>query len=127
MSTIKVDNIRIASESVSRPVTGVATAWCNLEGNIATPAIRDSLNVATITDTALGRHSLNFTNSFGSYNFCMSGSTRGAAAGTTNLVVMQDDGIARNNSKVSYIVKRGDNTTSSDNSDEHVLLFGDLA
>ena len=126
MSTIKVDNIRIASESVSRPVTGVAAAWCNLNGT-NTIAIRDSLNVTSITDTDAGRHGLNFTNSFGSSNFCMSGSTRGSAGGTTNLAIMQDDGIARNNSKVSYIVKRGDNTTSSDNADEHVLVHGDLA
>ena len=32
MSTIKVENIRIASEAVSRPVTGVAAAWVNFNG-----------------------------------------------------------------------------------------------
>jgi hypothetical protein len=127
MSTLQVTNIKATGETASRAVSGVAATWCNLEGNIATLTIRDSFNVASVTDTATGRHGLNFTNSFGSSNFCMSGSTRGNAAGTTNLTVMQDDGIARSASKVSYIVKRGNNTASSDNSDEHVSAHGDLA
>ena len=53
MSTIKVDNIRIASESVNRPVTGVAAAWVNYQGS-GTPTIRSSLNVSTATETANG-------------------------------------------------------------------------
>ena len=72
MSTIKVENIRIASEAVSRPVTGVAAAWVNFNGT-GTVAIRDSLNVGSLTDNAAGDYSVNFSNSFASANHAGSG------------------------------------------------------
>ena len=67
MSTIKVDNIRIASESVSRPVTGVAAAWANIDG-IGTVSIRGSLNSSTIFDRGTGRYEVSLTNSLASIN-----------------------------------------------------------
>ncbi len=60
MSTIKVENIRIASEAVSRPVTGVAAAWVNFNGT-GTVAIRDSLNIGSITDNGTGAYVENLT------------------------------------------------------------------
>ena len=63
MSTIKVENIRIASEAVSRPVTGVAASWANFNGS-GTVAIRDSVNVGSITDTGVGIYDVNFSTSF---------------------------------------------------------------
>ena len=68
MSTIKVDNIRIASESVNRPVTGVAAAWVNLNGT-GTVTIRDSLNVGNITDISVGQYGISFTNSLSNNSY----------------------------------------------------------
>ncbi len=68
MSTIKVDNIRIASEAVSRPVTGVSAAWVNFNGT-GTIAIRDSLNVGSITDISVGQYGINFTNSLSNNSY----------------------------------------------------------
>jgi hypothetical protein len=67
MSTIKVDNIRIASESVSRPVTGVAAAWINFDGDAATAAsdmagVRDSLNVSSLVYEEVGGYQININN-----------------------------------------------------------------
>lgn len=127
MSTLKVTNIQATGETASRAVSGVAAAWVNVEGNTATLTLRGSLNVSSLTDTALGQHGINLTNAFSGIGFSMSGSSRGNPLGTTSLCVMQNDQIARSSSKVSYIVKRGNNAVSSDNSDEHIMAFGDLA
>jgi hypothetical protein len=61
MSTIKVDNIRIASESVSRPVRGVAAAWANYTGSGGTPDLRNSLNVSSSSEAATGKSSFGLT------------------------------------------------------------------
>ena len=72
MSTIKVDNIRIASESVSRPVTGVAAAWVNFNG-VGTVAIRDSMNVGSITDSGTGLYKTNFSSIMAAADYAVSG------------------------------------------------------
>jgi hypothetical protein len=60
MSTIKVDNIRIASESVSRPARGVAVAWVNYTGS-SSSNVRNSLNVSSDSETATGKSSFGLT------------------------------------------------------------------
>ena len=69
MSTIKVDNIRIASESVSRPVTGVAAAWVSWSNEGEKPTINGSLNASSITYTRVGDVEANFTNVMADANF----------------------------------------------------------
>ena len=63
MSTIKVANIRIASEAVSRPVTGVAAAWCRIT---SAAAVQSSLNISSCTDLGTGDRRFNFSNSYDS-------------------------------------------------------------
>ena len=58
MSTIKVDNIRIASESVSRPVTGVAAAWCVFNDT----TLIKNMNVSSTTNNSRGNNTVNLTN-----------------------------------------------------------------
>ena len=79
MSTIKVENIRIASEAVSRPVTGVAAAWVNFNGT-GTVAIRGSLNVSSITDNSTGTYTTNFTSNMDSINYSLTVQVGGDAA-----------------------------------------------
>jgi hypothetical protein len=62
MSTIKVDNIRIASESVSRPVTGVAAAFCSVENNSILET--GSLNTTSYTNTGTGSGYVTITAAF---------------------------------------------------------------
>lgn len=127
MSDIRANTI--SDVAGTGPITltkqSAAKAWANIEGTTTTA--RDSINVSSITDTAGGRHGLNFTTSFNSSDFCASGSARGTHNGSTNLVWMQDQDISKSASKVSYIIKRGNSTSSSDNSDEHTHIHGDLA
>ena len=49
-------------------VNGSAKAWVNLNGT-GTIAIRDSLNVASLTDGGVGVYTANFTNSMGNTNY----------------------------------------------------------
>ena len=75
MSTIKVDNIRIASESVSRPVTGVAAAWSSQQGD---GTLLDGLNVTSVTNLGAGSNQINITNNFAGTAYAV------VASGTTN-------------------------------------------
>ena len=74
MSTIKVENIRIASEAVSRPVTGVAAAWVNFNGT-GTAAIRESFNVGSITDNGIGDYTANMSSNMSDSNYSASFTT----------------------------------------------------
>ena len=75
MSTIKVDNIRIASESVSRPVNGVATAWILFDGTGAI-AIDNSVNVSTLTDVGVGQYTINFNNNMANAFYAYAGAAK---------------------------------------------------
>ena len=75
MSTIKVENIRIASESVSRPVTGVAAAWSSQQGD---GTLLDGLNVTSVTNLGAGSNQINITNNFANTDYIV------VATGTTN-------------------------------------------
>lgn len=76
MSTLRVNNITDASGgSSSLSVPGAAKAWVNFNGT-GTVAIRDSLNVSSITDNAVGNYTLNFTTAMGDINYTPVGSVR---------------------------------------------------
>ena len=49
-------------------VQGLCKAWIHLTGT-GTPAAVDSFNVASVTDTAAGRYTINITNDFASANY----------------------------------------------------------
>jgi len=51
---------------------GLGKAWCNV-GAGASP-INDSINLSSITDTAVGNHDLNWTNAFSNTGYSHSGS-----------------------------------------------------
>ena len=65
MSTIDVANITDGTDTVatSYVVNGSAKAWVNFNGT-GTVAIRDSVNVGSITDTGVGVYGVNFSTSF---------------------------------------------------------------
>jgi len=62
MSTLNVANITDGTDTVETGyvVNGSAKAWVNFNGT-GTVAIRDSLNVASITDNGTGDYTANFT------------------------------------------------------------------
>ena len=52
---------------------GLAKAWFNL--NAATPALRDSFNIASITDEGKGQYEANFTSAMGNGDYSANGSS----------------------------------------------------
>ena len=123
MSTIKVDNIRIASESVSRPVTGVAAAFCSIANNSTIET--GSLNTTSYSDTSTGTGSVNITAAF-------SRSTN--ESGVSGLVNSSSSagctirGSANNSTTLIYRVITYDGSIVLVNLNQMSLIFhGDLA
>ena len=75
MSTLNVSNISDGTDTVETGyvVNGSAKAWVNFNGQ-GTVAIRDSLNVSSLTDVAGGAVFPNWTNNFNSVNYAHHGS-----------------------------------------------------
>lgn len=104
---------------------GLAKAWVNFNGT-GTIAARDSSNVGSLTDNGTGDYTVNFSNSMGNVNYCLSLH----ATANTNF-----------NNFQSYAVEEGTAATSSirvgtnperQNAREdvqfvHVGILGDLA
>ena len=78
MSTLKVTNIQATGETATRAVSGVAAAWVNFNGT-GTVAIRDSVNVSSITDGGTGVYAYNITNALGNTNVSCQGTSHAVA------------------------------------------------
>lgn len=71
MSTLKVNNITDTSGGSSNlEVPGAAKAWVNFNGT-GTVAIRDDLNVSSITDNGTGLYTVNFTTALANANYAV--------------------------------------------------------
>jgi len=121
MSTLKVTNIQATGETASRAVSGVAAAWLNMNGQ-GTIAIRDSFNVASLTDVGTGQQKANYTNAMTNANYNIS------LAATNNIGINfeMDITLADGNINASYVqwfTSTGSGTSLYDNS--HVLYRRD--
>ena len=122
MSTIIAANISDGTTSVPSTyvVNGSAKAWANINQTSA-QAIRDSFNIASITDGGAGSTRLTFTSAMGNGNFAVVNScgvnatygdnSCGAAVSTTQYDVYSENG-------TNY---------SADNTHAQSVIFGDLA
>ena len=82
-SILKVDTLTGVTTAGSIAVTGegnstttnlqqgLAKSWVNFNGT-STIAARDSSNVGSLTDNGTGDYSVNFSNSMGNANYCVS-------------------------------------------------------
>jgi len=102
-------------------VEGSAKAWVNFNGT-GTPAIRDSLNFSSITDSGTGNGDTNFTNSFASSDFC--DLRRGDDS--TNGFVQLADMSSNTTSKCSF-QSRSNSFVLGDCADQVTVVHGDLA
>jgi hypothetical protein len=68
MSTLQVTNIKKTGETASRDVSGVAAAWVNLNGT-GTVAVRDSVNVSSITDGGTSVYTANYSSAMSDANY----------------------------------------------------------
>tara|TARA_Y100000389_G_scaffold191335_1_gene217356 strand:+ start:875 stop:1258 length:384 start_codon:yes stop_codon:yes gene_type:complete len=127
MSTITVTNIKATGETTSRSVSGVVAAWVNFNGT-GTIAIRDSVNVASLTDNGLGSHTISFSNTMGNANYAtqVSGSETGSGGDSNQLGTLERNGTYT----TSAVSVAGTHTSSQNNVDNQrmmVTVNGDLS
>jgi len=73
MSTLKVDTIQsTGGDAVTLTKQEAAKAWCHYH-QISTPAIKQSVNISSIADTATGLATHSFTNNFSYIDYAWSG------------------------------------------------------
>ena len=74
MSTLSVSNITDGTDTVETGyvVNGSAKAWVNFNGT-GTVAIRDSLNMSSLTDNGTGDYTRTVSSAFGSADYSTSG------------------------------------------------------
>lgn len=84
MSNIQTDNIQNRDGSLSVPtsyvVRGSAKAWADIIGT-GTIALRDSLNVASVTDNGTGDYTFNYTANFDTAFYSTTACALGTSAG----------------------------------------------
>jgi hypothetical protein len=125
MSTLQVTNIQATGETASRAVSGVAAAWVNFNGT-GTPSVRDSSNVASITDNAAGDFTVNFSNAFGAGDYSVGAySVHGSGSGVH---VITGDSTTGDPSASSIRVRsKNQAVTIFDPSTAGLNMMGDLA
>jgi len=65
--TTLANNAGTESVDTTYVINGSAKEWCNFQGTTST--IRDSLNVASLTDNGAGDFSVNYTNSMSNSDY----------------------------------------------------------
>jgi hypothetical protein len=91
MSTIIASNISDGTTSVASTyvVNGSAKAWVNFNGT-GTVAIRDSLNVGSITDNGTGHYTCNFTAAMSDANYSVVWAGNGADGQPLHIGLLND-------------------------------------
>ena len=121
MSTLKVTNIQATGETASRAVSGVAAAWVNFNGT-GTIAIRDSMNVASLTDFGTGEYAPNFSNVAATANY-----SSPVSSGGTGSTIVSDLVYQSNKTAASCRFGHYENGPAVDQDSMTMTIHGDLA
>jgi hypothetical protein len=122
MSTLNVSNISDGTDTVATGyvVNGSAKAWVNFNGT-GTIAVRDSMNVSSLTDLAAGNHDVNLSSAFSAAEYAVSGTT-GYTDASNHFNGGQNVRAAAFNARVLVA-----NVSSNDDAQVHAMAMGDLA
>lgn len=86
MSELVLDQIKGRSSNTVTDINDlkykIATAWVSFNGT-GTVSIRDSYNVASITDNSTGNYDANFTTNMDNVNYAVTGMMRASTGGGT--------------------------------------------
>lgn len=104
---------------------GVAKAWWNINASSGTPTLRDSYNVSSITDTAVGRYSVNLTSPMANtnYSIVLSGLTSGDG---TPLLPIIEAGNPPTTSIIAIQVRSSTSIQLVDSGYSYGAIFGDI-
>ena len=126
MSTLNVSNITDGTTTVGTEyvVNGSAKAWVNFNGT-GTAAIRDSLNMSSLTDNGTGSYTLTYTNNLtGVFNSILACSQSG---GSITLRAMTYDTASSSGFNMGTYIDSGSTQSAYDNTLNDAMTFGDLA
>ena len=124
-------DITITSEGGSATQSlqqGVVKSWMNLDGDLATPAVLDSFNTASITDVGTGRYNQVVTNVFSNANYSTTIGADACDGGSTDMhAAVYNSGSATTTSTVQVIGLTSNGTAFSDLEHICAISAGDLA
>ena len=129
MSTITITNIKATGDSVSRSAKSIAAVWVNFNGT-GTIAIRDSINVTSLTDNGTANHHVNLTNNMASEAYHVSNSTAGNGAdvwGFANTTTAGSYEANRIHVILRYVQNNAAATAAADRATMTTSAHGDLA
>ena len=102
--------------------SGSAKAWCHTSG-VGTPALADSLNMASVTDLETGGESFSFTNVMANANFSTQAFLHlGGSIGTVQQVL--DSGAVQT---TALTAAKSHTTSAAVDADKNITVHGDLA
>jgi len=125
-SNVVSDNFETSSGGVPQlGGTGATTckAWVNFNGT-GTVAIRDSYNVSSITDVAVGKYTINFSTAMANSDYSLAGGAR-PNGGVYSWFMEENNAPVRTTSTVKIAVSKHDNTVSVDCVYISAQVFGD--
>ena len=129
ITTAKVTTIQDASGGNSstpeQVFQGRAKAWVNFNGE-GTIAIRDSFNVSSITDEAVGVYTVNIDTDMANVNYCAVVTT---GYSTNDIQSSQNSQLFAHSTKTvgSFKIRQGnsENNSNDDADDVNAVVFGD--
>lgn len=122
--TIIVDEIKKDEAATAMSVDGVAKSWCNLNGT-GTIAVRDSLNVSSITDNGTADTTINFSSAFANADRCTNCNSVRSAANVPQIASQKSQTAPTTNAVEVNSIEY--DATTSDPLFFMVTTFGDLA
>jgi len=124
-ATVTVTNITDGTDTVATGyvVNGSAKAWVNFNGT-GTVAIRDSVNVASITDNGTGYYNINWSSAFSAADYAMTSNAQNGNAGDFNRV---SSSMPFSTSYAPINVWAPSSTTVQDSVHAQAKAHGDLA
>ena len=126
MSTLKVNEIQDTSGGSSNlTIPGAAKAWVNFNGT-GTVAIRDDLNVSSITDDGTGLFTINFTTAMANVNYAVTGATGTTTGNNCFLFILTEQNKSKTTSLFQInVLGTGTYISSVDPEHCNVAVFGD--
>ena len=118
------DGVAIGTGGINQ--ARIAKAWVNFNGT-GTPGIRESYNVSSITDTATGRYTINFSTALSNANFCFAGTAGNNAGTTASGRDIQNDGTRTTTSlpiRVTWVDFGSSANTAYDDTYVGIMVFG---
>ena len=114
------DGVEIGTVGISQ--ARVAKAWANIDGT-GTPSLEDSYNISSLTDTATGRYTLNFSTALANGHYAWAGSA-GNEGTTTSGRDVTNDGTRTTSALPIRVTYFDSSNTAIDDAYVGIIVFG---